>query len=401
MAGTDLRAFDDLAEHPRLGDLVSITRAIATSAAESRKASWTDAAKVKALAEEAKLADGDAKTPYGDAIAVLERGPEDDAERALARALWAHAIAEEPPKDRDEEDRVAVDVLWLATHTPFDATRLLDRALGDAASELWDAIADRVRRVDQGKLATLGRAEAIVGGAALAGSESPAARKQAESLAGDVNDDALARVLRAPPPKAPPDVLAGELAAAPRGPLATVVLAMTGILFVANAARLVAHFALGYRVPAEIALAEDVVRVRARTELLGRTLKEREIVIPREGLVAASREVRFPRLALYAGLLALAVGSYFGVDIFVDGARAASPSLLLTGILVVAAGIFVEMLLGSIEPGTAGRCRVVLVPARGKAVCVARLDRARAEAALARLAAKGSVPPAAPALRTI
>src|SRR6185312_3168131 len=157
MPDTELRAFDALAEHPRLADLVAITRAIATTAAESRGASWQNADKVKALAEEAKLTSDDAKTELGDALGALERGPEDESQRALLRALWAHAIAEQAPKGREEEDRAASDVLWLATHTPFDATPLLDRALGDAAADLWDAVADRVRRIDRGELAPLGR----------------------------------------------------------------------------------------------------------------------------------------------------------------------------------------------------------------------------------------------------
>ena len=124
MSETELRAFDALATHGRLSDLVALTRAVATSAAEGRTSAWMDAAKVRALAEEAKLTQDDAKTPFGNALAVLERGPEDDAERALARAMWAHAIAEAPGKGREEEDRVATDVLWLATHTPFDATSI-------------------------------------------------------------------------------------------------------------------------------------------------------------------------------------------------------------------------------------------------------------------------------------
>src|ERR1700756_2453790 len=150
MPDPELRAFDALAAHGRLADLAAITRAIATTAAEGRLSPWTNGTKVRALAEEAKLTQEDSATDFGNALAVLERGPEDDAERALARALWAHAIAEAPPKGREEEDRVATDILWLATHTPFDATSLLDRALGDHATELWDAIADRIRRIDLG-----------------------------------------------------------------------------------------------------------------------------------------------------------------------------------------------------------------------------------------------------------
>ena len=42
------RAFDALGTHTRLSDLVTITRTVALAAAEARKATWTDADKVKA-----------------------------------------------------------------------------------------------------------------------------------------------------------------------------------------------------------------------------------------------------------------------------------------------------------------------------------------------------------------
>jgi hypothetical protein len=108
----------------------------------------------------------------------------------------------------------------------------------------------------------------------------------------------------------------------------------------------------------------------------------------RGSLVQAAREVRYPRLAFYTGLLALAIGGYFGVATILDGIRAASPSLLLTGLLVVAAGVLLEVLFGSIEPATTGRCRVLLVPARGKRLCVAYLEPRRTDEAL-RAFAKG------------
>jgi len=387
MPDTELRAFDALATHGRLSDLVAITRAIATSAAEGRKSAWTDGPKVRTLAEEAKLTEEDAKTSFGNALVVLERGPEDDAERALARALWAHAIAEAPGKGRDEEDRVATDVLWLATHTPFDATPLLDRALGEAAGELWDAIADRVRKVDQSKLATLGRAEAVVGCVALAESASPVAKKHATALATELKDATLTRVLGGKSVRE--ETVRGELGMTPRGPVATTALALTGILFVMHAARLVARFALAYKRPAELTLSAAGARIHTRTEVLGRTVGERTLVFAREGLARASREVRYPRLAFYAGLLALAVGSYLGVATLIDGMRAVSPSLLLTGVLIVAAGVLLEMLFASLEPGVTGKCSIVLVPAKGRSVRITQLDPKVADSALMILAKKG------------
>jgi hypothetical protein len=345
---------------------------------------------VAKLAADMHLPREQAATPFGNALDVLLRGPEDDTGRALACALAAHAVATYPPNDRDEEDRLAGDLLWLATHTPFDATGLIDRALGDAAAGLWDAIADRVRRIDEGALAAFGKGEALVGGVALASSRAPAAARHAAALAADVRDRKLARVLASRPQAGEPmEPMLGEMAAAPRGPVTTAVLAMTGVLLVMHAVRLFGRVALAYRRPAQVdALddGDDGVRVRWRVEMLGRTLGDRDVVVPRSALVRATREVRYPRIALYAGLLSLAIGSYVGVSTLVDGVRVASPSLIAWGIAIVGVGVALDFVLVSVWPSARGRCRIVFVPRDGTKLCISGVDVALADAMLARLA---------------
>jgi hypothetical protein len=380
----ELRAFDALAAHSRLSDLATLTRIVATAIATSRVrlAQWTAPEALKAKAEELKLTSDEAATSFGNLLTVLERGPEDDAERALAAALWAHSLAEAPPKGRDDEDQTATDILWLATNTPFDALGLLDRALGDAAGDLWDAIADRIRRVDQRRLPTLGRGEALVGAHALASSTSKVATKQASALASEVRDPSLARALVVPIVRSEPTSLKGELAPAPRGPVVTTLLGLSGILFAMHAVSLFMRVALAFRRPAEIVMSDEGVRVKWRTEILGRTLKDRDVVIKREALARATREVRYPRAVFYAALLALAAGSYVGMAFLVDGIRAASPSLLVSGFAIATVGIALDFAFASIAPGSAGRCRVVFMPRRGAQVCVAGVDAKRADVAL-------------------
>jgi hypothetical protein len=114
-------------------------------------------------------------------------------------------------------------------------------------------------------------------------------------------------------------------------------------------------------------------------------LREREYVITQKTLKRAVREVRYPRLAFYTGLSALALGSFFGVSLFVDGARSASPSLLGTGLLIVLVGIGLEYVLGTLVPGQKKRCRVAFEPTRGPGVCIGDVDITRADQALALL----------------
>jgi hypothetical protein len=386
----DARAYDALSEHPRAADLAAIARSLMTAAVQVKRVELRPEHVAK-LAAEMQLTRDQAATPFGNGLDVLQRGPEDDAERALACALAAYVVEMYPPKDPDEEHRLATDLLWLATHTHFDATGLIDRALGEEAAGLWNAIADRVRRIDQGTLPALGRGEALLGGVALASSRARAAMEQAATLAVEVRDRKLARVLVVRAPLGEPiEAILGEMAPAPRGPVATALLAVTGILLLMHAARLFGKVALAYKKPAQVVLLEDGddggVRVHWRVEMLGRTLRDREVIVPRAGLVRAAREVRYPRLALYAGLLSLALGSYIGVSTFVDGVRTASPSLLASGIAVVGLGVALDFVLSSVWSSARGRCRVLFVPRDGAKLCVGGVDTQRADAVLARLA---------------
>src|ERR1700722_1072459 len=218
-ADADARAYDALSKHPRVAVLAALTRSVMRTAAETHTTE-PPAGRVGDLATDLGVTRDEATTPFGNVLDVLSRGPEDDAERALACALAAHAIANEPPKDRDAEDRLSGDLLWLATHTPLDATGLIDRALGDAATSFWDAVADRIRRADQKAAAALpglARAESLVGAIALASSTSKGALRQAATLAGEVRDRKLAHVLagRVEGETVPP--IPGELFPAPRG----------------------------------------------------------------------------------------------------------------------------------------------------------------------------------------
>lgn len=180
----------------------------------------------------------------------------------------------------------------------------------------------------------------------------------------------------------------GEMMPAPKGPVVTAIMALTGALLLVRGARLVARLTLAYRRPAELELAEDGgVRVHWRTQLLDRTLWDGDVHVPRGSLVRASREVLYPRMAMYAGLLALVAGSFVGVSALVDGIRSSSPSLIASGLAIVAAGLGLDFVASVVAPGLSGRCRVVVVPRDGARLCIGSVDVASADALLSRLAA--------------
>jgi len=183
-----------------------------------------------------------------------------------------------------------------------------------------------------------------------------------------------------------PSTLRGDLAAFPRGPLLTALLAITGLLLAIELGQLVGRYVLALRRTAEVRVTQAGLEVRSRTVMLGKTLLESATVIPRDGLVRVTREIRYPGLPMYAGLGALALGSYIGVGLFVDGARAESPSMLGTGLFIALLGLGIDFALSSLIPGARGRSRLLIVPRRGSALCLASVDVAAADRILGRLA---------------
>jgi hypothetical protein len=191
----------------------------------------------------------------------------------------------------------------------------------------------------------------------------------------------------------------GEMSPPPRNPWVTALLAITGLLLVIELGWLVARYVLLLKRPTEVRLTPSGLDVRGKTMMVGKLLREHDTVIPREGLVRVTREVRYPRLAMYAGLVALALGSYLGVGLVVDGVRAASPSMLGTGLIIAILGLGLDFVLSTLVPGLEGKSRVVMVPRRGAILCVAAVNPARADALLARLA-KGTSGQAATAVES-
>jgi len=389
----------EIAALSRGDDLARLVHTIAFAAADERRASLADG--LAELAERAGLKPEDAETSYGNALRALERGGAEaagSATRALLAALLARGVALSAPVGAGAETRVAEALLWLAANTSVDALTAIDAALGDKASGLWLAVAAVVRKIDAGSAPTLGRPVALIGAAAMRDSTSDIARAEAGLLAAEVRDPIVRSLLLSPLatgdttgalslPGAghPGDRLTGEVVAPPRGPVALFFLGVTGILAVTHVARLLARVALKYRRPAELRVTAKGVTFKTHTEILGRVLQEREVVIPVESLLRASREVRYPRLGLYAGLLALAVGSFFGVARILDGLRTGAPELIGIGALLVAAGVGLDFLLEGAGSGLRGKCRVVLVPRKGAALALGEVEPAAAAAALSRL----------------
>jgi hypothetical protein len=377
---------DAISDHPRGNDLARLVHTLAFGAFDERRPVLSDG--LGEAMDRLGLAAADMDTRAGHVGGALEAGPAAKPEtRALLGALLARGVALSPPDGLEAETRVAEALVWLGAHAGADALPFIDAALPGKTDGFWAAVGDVIERADDGALPFIGRAGALVAAAGLAQSPNPTTMPLAKAILGRVKDPALKGLLGGSSGVPFEGSLTGEMTPGPFSPVTLAILAVTGLLFVVWAGGLLGRFVVRYRKPAELRIDTTGVILKTRTEMLGRTLRERETHIPKDSLLLVRREVRYPRLPLYSGLFALALGSYLGVSVFVDGVRAGSPDLLGLGALLFAIGVALDFALTHLIPATRGRCRVILIPRKGPSFALADLDPALADAALRKLRA--------------
>jgi hypothetical protein len=384
---TPVEIVDALLRHPQGEALAGFVRGAALEAAAARRPDFGSRFQGQTPHAVPKLPDGltrsDADTAYGNVVDVLERGVQEPLEADLLGALLALSARAEPDSE-DEERAFVTHLVWLATHTPVNALPGLDgatpereavfRALAVAAAEPTRAAAD------------FGRAEALVAAAALGVSSAPAAPVgRAEALAKSEDLSVRALLLAGAADLAP---LHGELVFPPLAPLATAVLAFSLLLFIWQGLRLVARFVFAYRRPAVLRITPRGLELTHQVMLLGKVLRDRATLVPLANLSRVTRETRYARLGLYAGLVALVLGTYFGMGLFVDGLRVpgGSGALLEMAAAMMIAGLAIDFVLSSIADSSRGKCRLLLEPRLGRKLCVSGVDPASADAMLAGLA---------------
>lgn len=378
----------ELATHPHAELLSALVHTLAVSAFDERRTSLDrglDEAASRVGVDEAA-----AETSFGNAFVALRKGAAATAsERVLIGALIARGVAGSPPVGPDAEHRVVETLAWLSSHTIADPLSCLEAAVSDGAVRegLADALGRLVRDHADATVGSVDRPSAILAAHALARSTAARASTTRAALASSIEDPTLLAVLGPPVGAEPasgttPFVVSGEETGAPRGSFVTLLLTVTFLLPLLGLAKLFGRFALRMRRPAEVAFSKEGVTVRSRLELLGKVVRERETFLAANNLVRAAREVRYPRLATYVGIVCLLLGSYLGLRHFLDGIRAGSPELLALGVGILVVALAVDYALSLLPAPSVDRCRIVFEPRVGRAVAVARVDRSKAEAAL-------------------
>jgi hypothetical protein len=232
-----------------------------------------------------------------------------------------------------------------------------------------------------------GRAEGLIAAAAIAASRGEIAHRARLHLS-HAATDAGVRALAAGAVTANAERLEGELSLPPFGPVVTALLTVTFVLFALQVGRILARWVLAFKRPASISIGPNGLELNQRTELLGKVLRERSIVVPLGSLVKVTRETRYARLGMYVGLIALVLGSYFGMGLFVDAVRVpgGSASLLGLAVLMMVLGLGLDFTFSNAADTVRGKCRMLVVPQRGRTLCLGSLDPARADAMLATIA---------------
>ena len=322
----------ELEQHPRRAELGRLVH----SALEQARGAGTLALSVPGT----ELSQGDADTALGNVLDALGGSLVTPQSAQLLSAAWAWHLATEPATVD-----TAIFMLWADVRIGLHSYDALRSALGPEAGAHTEALK---LALSEAALTAAERtvAAAIIGGGRTSGGTSEAARER----------------------------LDGHVVPPPRHPLWTAVLAVTTLLFFIHAVRLIGRYALGFKRPARVQVTDRGVEFSERTELLGRVIRDREHVMPLAQVVKVSRETRFNRAGLYAGLAALVIGTYFGMGLFVDGVRVGSPAWLAIGFLIMLVGLGVDFALSSLKGAVKGRGRLIVVPRKGRTICVAAVE---------------------------
>ena len=379
-------AVTTLSAHPHVEALAELVRSVAFDAAAARRSDFASRFHTAppSTGGSVDVTIEDANTSLGNVRAVLDRGIENPDEQNLLGALLALGVSRSVPEEPEQLQAMTSNLVWLAAHTPCSALEFLDDALGERSGVIWEAIA-RVARAPGLSSPDFGNTEALVAAAALCRSESEVAHRARLHLAHNTTDPVLRAILSGGTPRTE---LSGELRGAPFGPVATALLAFSLLLFIGRGLSLVARFALAYRRPATLRIGPQGLELTHRIELMGRVLRDHATLVPLSNLSRVTREVRYARVGLYAGLCALVIGTYFGVGLIVDGVRVpgGSPPLLGMAVTCIIVGLGLDFLLSTAADSARGKCRIVIVPQNGRRLCVGSLDPVSADAMLTSIA---------------
>lgn len=403
-----------LREHPARHALTARVSQVVLSAAEHRQPTWLSSPQVAELDSRAlvELDRNAAETPFGNALEILDRGASSPAEwMFLAACVAFHlggsggtgagseiaGVSSGGVRDetRSEESSPAARwyqldapstmgaLLWLSSATPCNVWLFADPLLEHVGS-FWDEAKDALMT---------GASSAVLPAAGgLMNASCDGALRLKTALASSSGDPTVRYLLAA---CGLHESLSGELHRAPPPPWSLVLQTLTGWLALVGIARLIGRHGLGLRRSGELRVRGGSIELLSRRHLLGRRLSEKQEWISLGDVRLLTRQTRFEGLGLYAGLIALSLGTFVGVGLISDALRVSggSTSLLGFGAAFVLLGVVLDLVFSSLGRFRSGKTRVVLRTKRGTGVALGVADAGRADRWLSQLAAASSAAP--------
>lgn len=156
---------------------------------------------------------------------------------------------------------------------------------------------------------------------------------------------------------------------------------VTGLALVRGLLAFAIRYCLGFRRTAVAVLDDGTLTLDEDWFLFGRRIGGRRTVARLADTRAFRLENRERQLEIAVGFGALAVGTYVGLQWFVDGLRAGYPYLMLVGAGIVAAGVALDVVLYTLVPSRPGSHRLVIALGPWE-IRLAGVDRDRAERAM-------------------
>ncbi len=135
---------------------------------------------------------------------------------------------------------------------------------------------------------------------------------------------------------------------------------VTGFTLLRGLVSLLGRFLLVWRREAVASIDGETLALEVEWSALGRSFRKVRTVTPLRGVAAARLEERRRYLHLLVGFGCLAIGTWVGIQWFVEGLHAGFPKLALVGAGVVAAGVVLDWISYSFVPEGRGRNHVIL-----------------------------------------
>ncbi|MCP4602018.1 MAG: hypothetical protein GY847_16130 [Proteobacteria bacterium] len=135
---------------------------------------------------------------------------------------------------------------------------------------------------------------------------------------------------------------------------------VTGLFFIRGLLSLAVRYCLAFRRRAKLAVRDSSLILEVEWSILGKRFRQVTTQTPIGDINAIQLENRQRYLYLLVGFGALAIGTWIGIQWFVDGLRAGYPYLALVGAGVVIGGILIDLVLYLFVPDGPTRCRLVL-----------------------------------------